>query len=88
MGSKLSSAVTALFAAVLVGGELFCVLAAADWAIASLLGYDAIAPLIGAGTAALPSLAATVWFAHSAYLAEREAPGPEEPDPGSLGAEA
>lgn len=88
MSSKLSCAVTALFAAILIGGELFCVLAAADWAIASLLGYDDIAPLIGAATAALPSLAATVWFANSAYLAEREAPGTEDPGSEILGAEA
>ena len=77
MSSKLSCAITALLAASLIGGELFCVLAAADWAIASQIGFKDQAPLIGAATAALPSLAAGIWFARSAYLAEREGPGAE-----------
>jgi hypothetical protein len=72
MSSKLTCAVTALLAASLIGGEFFCVLAAADWAFALQIGLKEQAPVIGAATAALPSLAVAIWFGRSAYRAERE----------------
>lgn len=77
MSIKLSCAVTALFAALLVGGEFFCVMAAADWAIASQFGFGEQSLLIGGATAALPSLAVAYWMARSAYLAELEGPDAE-----------
>lgn len=81
MSKKLSCAVTALFAAVLLGSEVFGVLTAFDWALAQQIGFTSDALKIGAISAVIPSLAVAVWMARSAYSAELEsadAPPPVE----------
>ncbi|MEX0923863.1 MAG: hypothetical protein WDZ84_13930 [Rhodovibrionaceae bacterium] len=72
MRKKLSCAVTALAAALLLGGEAMSILTSVYWAVASELGKGLNALETGALWAAVPSLAIAFWIARSAYFAEME----------------
>lgn len=71
MAGKLSSAFTAVCAAVYVGSNIFGVVAALGWALTRDLGFADNAVTIGF-IAALPfGVLGSVWFARLAYRVER-----------------
>lgn len=70
MWKILSCAIAALCGAILIGGEVFVLLTALDWAILDGVGLPEHAMSIGAAIAALPSLAVAVWIARSGYRVE------------------
>lgn len=69
---KLSCAFAALCAVILIGGQVFVLLTALDWALLSEFDLSAHPLGLGAAIAALPSLAVAIWIARSAYRVEMD----------------
>ncbi len=69
--SRLSCFVAALIVALLIGGDVFGVLTALDWAFLLQLGVGPNALVIAALVAALPAIAAGLWVGREAYRTER-----------------
>ena len=70
MWKILSCVIAALCGAILIGGQVFVLLTALDWAILEGVGLHDHSMVIGAAIAALPSLVVAIWIARSGYRVE------------------
>lgn len=70
IATPLSRGVFAVIAALLVGGDLFGVLSALDWALLHQVGLGVEALWIGAIVAAVPALVAAFFFGRTVWRVE------------------